>query len=249
MIHGSGDNHLAWEYQVRELEKTYRVLTYDVRGHGATETPLDVNVNQKTFVEDLHGLLQSLNINSTAVLGYSMGAGIARNFAASYPEEVWGLVISNGGKLDPDAADSDDALKAIFDRKESIRSGGMDSVFDGWLSSVYTPEFVLARPEIIEWHRNIMTSNNVEKYIHVVGAPGKSGEFALNQITAPTLIIVGAGDEYTGPDQALEIKDALDNAETSINIFPTRHGSPFERSVEYNQLILSFFNALESSSF
>ena len=147
------------------------------------------------------------------------------------------------------AADSDDALKAIFDRKESIRSGGMDSVFDGWLSSVYTPEFVLARPEIIEWHRNIMTSNNVEKYIHVVGAPGKSGEFALNQITAPTLIIVGAGDEYTGPDQALEIKDALDNAETSINIFPTRHGSPFERSVEYNQLILSFFNALESSSF
>ena len=89
MIHGSGDNHLAWEYQVRELEKTYRVLTYDVRGHGATETPLDVNVNQKTFVEDLHGLLQSLNINSTAVLGYSMGAGIARNFAAIYPEAVW----------------------------------------------------------------------------------------------------------------------------------------------------------------
>ena len=156
LIHGSGDNHLAWEYQVRELEKTYRVLTYDVRGHGATETPLDVNVNQKTFVEDLHGLLQSLNINSTAVLGYSMGAGIARNFAASYPEEVWGLVISNGGKLDPDAADSDDALKAIFDRKESIRSAGMDSVFAGWLSSVYTPEFVLARPEIIEWHRNII---------------------------------------------------------------------------------------------
>lgn len=249
MIHGSGDNHLAWEHQVRDLEKTYRVLTYDVRGHGATETPLDVTANQKVFVEDLHALLQSLNINRTAVLGYSMGAGIARNFAASYPEEIWGLVISNGGKLDPKTVDSDDALKAISDRKESIRSGGMDSVFDGWLSSVYTPEFVLARPEIIEWHRNIMTSNNVEKYIHVVGAPGKSHEFPLNQITAPTLIIVGSGDEYTGPDEALDIKAALDNAETSINIFPTRHGSPFERSVEYNQLILSFFDAIESSSF
>lgn len=178
-----------------------------------------------------------------------MGAGIARNFAATFPEKVWGLVISNGGKLDIDTVDSDDTSKAILDRKESIRSGGMASVFDGWLSSVYTPEFVSARPEIIEWHRNIMTSNNVEKYIHVIGAPGKSNEFSLSQISAPTLIIVGSGDEYTGPDQALEIQNALTGSDVSINIFPTRHGAPFERVSEYNELILSFFNDLDQSPF
>tara|TARA_B110000014_G_C20057906_1_gene550736 strand:+ start:240 stop:962 length:723 start_codon:yes stop_codon:yes gene_type:complete len=240
---------LAWEHQVKDLEKFYRVLTYDVRGHGATETPLDVEVTQKTFVQDLHELLQSLKINSTAVLGYSMGAGIARNFAATFPEQVWGLVISNGGKLDTNTVDSDDETKAILDRKESIRSGGMDSVFEGWISSVYTPEFVLARPEIVEWHRNIMTSNNVEKYIHVIGAQGKSSEFPLSQINAPTLIIVGSGDEYTGPAQALEIQDALVGSDVSINIFPTRHGSPFERASEYNELILSFFKDLEQTLF
>jgi pimeloyl-ACP methyl ester carboxylesterase len=249
LIHGSGDNHLAWELQIADLSNKYRVLTYDVRGHGATETPFNQEVSQTTLIEDLHELLRALNIENTGLIGYSMGAGIARNYAAVYPEKIWGLVLSNGGKIVNKPSDDKEKqanLQSVLDRKNSIKLGGMESVFDGWISSVYTPEFVLAKPDIVEWHRNIMTSNNVDKYIHVVGAIDEV-DFDLGEIDMPSLIIVGAGDEYTGPEEAKELANALTGTQAEVNIFPTRHGSPFERHMEYNQTINKFFQTIINS--
>jgi len=249
LIHGSGDNHLAWELQIADLSNKYRVLTYDVRGHGATETPFNQEVSQTTLIEDLHELLRALNIENTGLIGYSMGAGIARNYAAVYPEQIWGLVLSNGGKIVNKPIDDKEKqarLQSVLDRKNSIKLGGMESVFNGWISSVYTPEFVLAKPDIVEWHRNIMTSNNVDKYIHVVGATDEV-DFDLGRIDMPSLIIVGAGDEYTGPEEAKELAKALTGAQVEVDIFPTRHGSPFERHMEYNQTINKFFQTIRNS--
>ena len=249
LIHGSGDNHLAWELQIADLSNKYRVLTYDVRGHGATETPFNQEVSQTTLIEDLHELLRALNIENTGLIGYSMGAGIARNYAAVYPEKIWGLVLSNGGKIVNKPSDDKEKqanLQSVLDRKNSIKLGGMESVFNGWISSVYTPEFVLAKPDIVEWHRNIMTSNNVDKYIHVVGAIDEV-DFDLGEIDMPSLIIVGAGDEYTGPEEAKELANALTGTQAEVNIFPTRHGSPFERHMEYNQTINKFFQTIINS--
>lgn len=250
LIHGSGDNHAAWGLQVPELAETYRVLAYDVRGHGETETPDDQPVSQETFVEDLRGLLDALEIPQTALIGYSMGGGIARNFAAAHPDRLWGLLLSNGGRLDPpaDPLREEEMRKMREERIVGIRAGGMDSVFDGWLTSVYTPEFVAARPEIVEWHRKIMTSNNPEHYVRILGGATSSANFDLSRITMPTLIVVGAGDEYTGPEQAQDLAKALTGAKAEVNVFPTRHGSPFERHEEYNRTLLAFLDANRPAS-
>ena len=109
LIHGSADNLMAWSLQVPAISKRFRVLVYDVRGHGETETPASEPITQATYVEDLHQLLKALKIRRTAVVGYSMGGGIARNFAATHPDLVWGAVLSNGGsRLDPPADPSGD---------------------------------------------------------------------------------------------------------------------------------------------
>ena len=100
LVHGSGDNRNAWWLQVPALADTFRVLTYDVRGHGDTETPESDSLGQMTFVDDLAALLDGLGIERTALIGYSMGGGIVRNFAATHPDRVWGVVMSNGGRLD-----------------------------------------------------------------------------------------------------------------------------------------------------
>ena len=97
LVHGSGDNYEAWWLQSPALATRFRVLTYDVRGHGETETPADQPIDQTTFVADLLGLLDTLKIRKTAVIGYSMGGGIARNFAATHPDRVWGLVQGERG--------------------------------------------------------------------------------------------------------------------------------------------------------
>ena len=250
LVHGSGDNRNSWWLQVPALAETYRVLTYDVRGHGDTETPENAAINQMTFVEDLTALLDALDIQRTALIGYSMGGGIVRNMAATHPDRVWGLVISNGGRLDPappaNQEEADAARAMREERTAGIRAGGMDFVFDGWLMQVYTPEFLAARPEIVAAHRAVMTANDPEKYVRVQAGMGGAAGVDLASITAPTLIVVGAGDQYTGPEAAAELAQALTGTQAAVEVFPTRHGTPFERHEEYNRTLLDHLNAHRS---
>ena len=245
LIHGSADNLAAWGLQVPALARRFRVLTYDVRGHGETETPASQPITQETFVEDLRGLLDALKIRRTVVLGYSMGGGIARNFAATYPNRVWGVVLSNGGsRLDPPPDPSRDAEMARMreERIAGIRARGMASVFEGWLDNLYTPEFVAARPDIVEWHRSITTSNDPEKYIRTMGGGMSSSRADISRIAAPMLIIVGAGDGYNPTGVAQEFAQALKGTKPRVNVFPTRHGAPFERHEEFNRTLLQFLD-------
>ena len=247
LVHGSGDNRNSWWLQVPALAETYRVLTYDIRGHGDTETPEDASMGQMTFVEDLVGLLDALGIQRTALIGYSMGGGIVRNTAATHPDRVWSLVISNGGRLDPPAPanqeEADSARAMREERVAGIRAGGMDFVFDGWLTQVYTPEFLTARPEIVEAHRAVMTANDPDKYIRVMSGMGGASGVDVANITSPALIIVGAGDQYTGPEAANDLAAAMTGTQAGVQVFPTRHGAPFERHEEYNRELLAFLNA------
>jgi 3-oxoadipate enol-lactonase len=125
------------------------------------------------------------------------------------------------------------------ERIDSIRSRGMVAVFEGWFENLYTPEFAAARPEIVDWHRSITTSNDPEKYIQTLTG-GTSSNIDLSKINAPLMIIVGAGDGYNPAGVANEFAQALKGTKPEVNVFPTRHGSPFERHEEYNQTLLGF---------
>ncbi len=72
----------------------YRVLLWDVRGHGNTE-PLgpEDKLNFETFAQDLHALLDHVGMTDVIMGGISMGAGISTAFAVRWPERVRGLVL------------------------------------------------------------------------------------------------------------------------------------------------------------
>ena len=72
LIHGAGDNLNAWFNQVPAFSQHYRVLTYDVRGHGQTELP-EGELTTEIWVDDLYAILKALNISETFLLGHSMG--------------------------------------------------------------------------------------------------------------------------------------------------------------------------------
>ena len=96
LIHGAGDNLNAWYNQVPVFSQHYRVLTYDVRGHGQTELP-EVELSAELWVEDLRALLEALNISEIILLGYSMGGAIALEFALTHSKMVTALILSNTG--------------------------------------------------------------------------------------------------------------------------------------------------------
>lgn len=91
LIHGL-DGNLAGFYSLKkELKKHYRVIVYDVRGHGKSTHPTSYNLND--HIKDLTMLMQQLGIKSAHLLGHDMGGIIAQAFTEKYKEKVRSLTI------------------------------------------------------------------------------------------------------------------------------------------------------------
>src|SRR5262249_18413014 len=76
--------------------KHFRVITFDVRGHGRSEKPLGP-YSIPLFANDTMELLRLLGIRSAHVVGISMGGMIAFQLAVSAPDLVQSLVVVNSG--------------------------------------------------------------------------------------------------------------------------------------------------------
>src|SRR6059058_2372378 len=76
-----------WDEQARELGKTYRVLRYDQRGHGATDAPAG-RYTFEQLIADAVGLMDALSIKKAHFAGLSMGGATALGFAQKHPERL-----------------------------------------------------------------------------------------------------------------------------------------------------------------
>lgn len=101
LVHGLGGNLAGWHLtMVPELQRQFRVTTYDLRGHGRSEAPRG-GYTTLDMAEDLCGLLDALRIKQAAVVGHSWGADIALHFALIHPERASELVLIEPGLLAP----------------------------------------------------------------------------------------------------------------------------------------------------
>lgn len=109
LVHGSWVGSGSWAFVAPELGKSFRVITYDRRGHdGSANAPRSGTVTDD--VEDLAGLLSHLGIDAAHIVGGSFGATISLRFAAAHPAQCLSLnahepPIIDYLKLDPAAAE------------------------------------------------------------------------------------------------------------------------------------------------
>lgn len=91
LLHAGGMDSKMWDAQFNHLSQQFRVVRYDLRGFGRSSKP------EQSFypVDDLYQLLQHLGINRASLVGLSMGAGVALNFALEHPEMVEKLVLAS----------------------------------------------------------------------------------------------------------------------------------------------------------
>jgi len=103
-IHGFGSKKEIWKLQVIDISKKFKTITFDLRGTGLIERP-NFPYTMEMFADDIKGLMESLQIKSTHLIGRSLGGMIAQNFVLKYPQQVKKLVlISTNAKFDDKAA-------------------------------------------------------------------------------------------------------------------------------------------------
>ncbi len=100
LLHGFLGNLAVWHlYMMPVLRREFKVLTYDLRGHGYSQvTP--TGYTAKNMAEDLLGLLDALKINKCTLMGHSYGADICLYFALKHPDRVDKILALEPG-LDP----------------------------------------------------------------------------------------------------------------------------------------------------
>ncbi len=86
-IHGLSDNLLYWEALATALRREFKVVRFDLRGHG--KSPLgDEEITIDTYANDLKSLLDELDITKTNLIGFSLGGAVAMDFALKFPDCV-----------------------------------------------------------------------------------------------------------------------------------------------------------------
>lgn len=96
-LHGIGGNLAIWHLKVVPLlQQAYRVLTYDLRGHGRSDMP-PTGYTTGDMADDLLGLLDGLEIEQAHLVGHSLGADIALHFALRYPDRAGKLILIEAG--------------------------------------------------------------------------------------------------------------------------------------------------------
>jgi len=93
-IHGFPLNKSMWDIQVETLKKNYRVITYDIRGHGNSDPGMD-EFFIELFVNDLLRLMEKLEIEKSILCGLSLGGYIALNAVLKYPDRFDILILND----------------------------------------------------------------------------------------------------------------------------------------------------------
>ena len=240
-----GGNTTQWAPQIPVFSKRYRLILWDPRGHGNSDTPgrLD-QYSMDTFAADLVGLLDHLKVERAYVGGLSMGAAIAVLLTMAHPERVAGLLVfdstsASGLVLSPEVRASQERNIILAETK------GMDEVTEYYVLG--HPTFSLAAKssaETAEHLRKMFLSCSPAGYAHSTRAlmhPVLDSD-RLKTIEAPTLVMAGAYDPSADACRFIHAKIPGSKLVTIPN---AGHLSNVDRPTEFNAAALEFLGQLD----
>jgi 3-oxoadipate enol-lactonase len=235
-IHGFPFSQEMWQPQVKALQASYRLITYDNRGHGRT-SPGDSQYTIEFFVDDLIGLLDHLKLNQAVLCGLSMGGYIALRAVEKYAERVRGLVLCDTRS----EADTNEAKLKRAAGIQTIKEKGVPVFVEGFLKQIFAAKSFETRPEAIEMIRKIMLAHSPLSMCGTLLALASRTDTTavLPQIKVPTLVLVGDQDPITPPSAAQAIHKAV--AGSQLHIIPNAaHMSNLENPEAFNAPLQAF---------
>lgn len=238
LIHGFSLDARMWDPQVSALKDHVRITRYDVRGFGRSSAA----AQQHDAVANLLGLMDHLEIHEAHIVGMSMGAAIATDFALSHPNRVSSLVLVGATLNGFQHTGWENRFAAMF---EAGARGDLLSAKELWLQDPFvTPVHDSDSLRIAATVRDIIMKCPCEQLTDPNLGPGAVTPPAfgrLEELRVPTLAIVGEADD---PDM-LAIADAVESRATSAQkllIPDAGHLVNLEQPAVVNRALLSFWD-------
>ena len=222
-----------WEPQAAQFAKRFRVLRYDVRGHGATEeTPPPYTIEQ--LADDVVDLLDRLGIDKVAYVGLSLGGMIGQALAVRHPHRIGRLVLCDTTMHSPRGM--------WIERIAAIEADGLEPQVEPSIERWFTHSFRSSQPRFVENMRAMIRATSLHGYLGCAMAMRDMRlESMVPRITQPTLVIVGRDDRSTPVAEAQALHKAISRSQIEI-IEQAAHLPNIEQVSRFNAVLGRFLD-------
>lgn len=228
-----GTDGRIWDGVIALLAETYRVVSYDKRGHGLSDIPAG-EYSLDDHLDDLFGLVDHLGIERFALGGVSIGGLITQGAALRAPERLTALVICNSA-----AKSGDEAFWAA--RMNAVLDNGVGSIADGIMERWFSPKFRAERTEELAGWCNMFLRCDAEGYAATCATLRDADlRDKIGAITLPALLVAGEQDLAMPVAQVQATAKAIAGAR--FEIFPgVGHIPSIEEPEKLARLMTEFF--------
>ena len=246
LLHGFPDFWYAWKSVIPGLKKHYKLIIPDMRGYNLSDKPKGVsNYKIELLIDDIKGLVESLNLGKVFLAGHDWGGAVAWAFAEKYPDMLHKLAILNAPhmkifqqKLRTDKKQQ----KASFYIFEFLKPDGEKFLFKDdykWL------KFAVFEGMI---NKKDFTDFDKEQYLKAWRQPGAilggvnyyrantSFKDSTGKIIVPTLVIHGMKDIAVLPS----VLDELSNYVSDLKVIRAENASHWVMHDEPELIVSSF---------
>lgn len=234
LVHGIGAARDAWRFLVPLLTPHFTVITYDLRGHGASLCP-DPGFGLEALVADLERVREMADVPSASIAGHSLGGMIGPAYARAHPDRVrkLGLLSTAAGRTAEDSAKVWGVVRAMEEK-------GIDKVLPTLTDRWFTDRFIAAHRDVVERRLAQVIETDPDVFLNVFRIyAGTEMMPWLAEVSAPSLVLTGENDGGCNPRLNRGIDAALPVSELVI-LAEVKHAILLEAPNETAEHLIRF---------
>jgi pimeloyl-ACP methyl ester carboxylesterase len=248
LIHGVGMNQSVWAPQIDALTAAYQVVVYDMLGHGASALPTPAPTLDE-YASQLEALLDAMQIERAHVVGHSMGALVALEFALAHPQRTLSVA----------------ALNAVYDRTPAQReavmtraatlgdspagqpaAAGVDATLSRWFGDPVPGHLTQAAQAV----RDLLLTVDPVGYARTYRLFASSDDAhvgRLARLAVPALFLTGECDPNSSPSMSRAMAEAAPYGRAEI-LSNERHMMNVTDPARVNERLLAFLAQASAAS-
>ncbi|WP_420397840.1 alpha/beta fold hydrolase [Nioella sp.] len=239
LIHGIGAARNTWARALPVLTPHFTVVTYDLRGHGASPMPSG-EFGLDELVADLERVRERTGFETAHFAGHSLGGMIGPAYALNYPDRVLSL-----GLLSTAAFRTEDDSAKVWGVVRAMEEKGIPQVLETLSDRWFTDGFITAHPDVVRNRLKQVVDTNPEVFLNVFRIyAGTEMAPWLHEVTAPSLVLTGEFDGGCNPRLNRLIDQALPNSELVI-LPDLKHSLLLEAGEVVAENLVRFISALD----
>ncbi|QDY81348.1 alpha/beta fold hydrolase [Streptomyces qinzhouensis] len=222
-----------WDRQVADLSREWRVVRYDLPGHGGA--PAEPAESVAELADRLLATLDAVGVQRFGYAGCSIGGAVGLDLALRRPDRVGSLALVAAS---PRFGTADE----FRGRGVIVRTNGLEPVALAAPAAWFTEVFAAAQPAIVEWAVQMVRTTDPACYIAACEALATFDvRTELGRVAVPALVLVGAEDQVTGPAEARTLVAGIPDARLAL-VPGASHLAPVEQPAAVTDLLVQHFS-------